>query len=166
MSRFHSKDELLVEILKERQKLEELLAAIPASRKKEEVTDGMSVKDFLAHRTEWGRMMLSWYRDANKGKTPAVPSKKYKWNQLKELNADIHKRFTKASLASVEKEFKTVHDTLLRTIKKMSEEELFQKKYYSFTGSSDLATYLNSATAAHYRSARRHIQKWWKEQRG
>ena len=164
MSRFTSKQEFINEITKERTKLEELLDEIPTKMKTVVITDNMSVKDFLAHRTEWGRMMLSWYKTAKKGDKPAVPSEKYKWNQLKELNADIYKKFKKTSLKKIEADFKTVHDELYKTIKSLSEKELFEKDQYNFTGSSNLSAYLNSATAAHYRSARRHIQKWWKSQ--
>jgi hypothetical protein len=46
----------------------------------------------------------------------------------------------------------------------ITEAELFTKKYYAFTGKSDLATYVNASTASHYRSARRHISKWWRQQ--
>ena len=46
----------------------------------------------------------------------------------------------------------------------ITEEELFAKKYYAFTGKFDLATYVNASTASHYRSARRDIGKWWRQQ--
>ncbi len=58
--------------------------------------------------------------------------------------------------------FKKVHDELYMLIESMSEKELLEKNVYNFTRSSDLATYVNSATASHYRSARHHINKWWK----
>lgn len=162
MSRFKSKQELIDDVVKERGLLETLLAQIPDEDKLVEVIDGMSVKDFLAHRTEWGRMAIRWYEEAKAGGTPAVPTEQYKWNQLKELNADIHERFKDTPLAEVEANFGSVHDDLYALIDGTTEEELFTKKYYGFTGSSNLATYLNSASASHYRSARRHIQKWWK----
>lgn len=162
MSKFTSKQQFLDEVVKERGKLEELLAQIPDDEKLIEVIDGMSVKDFLAHRTEWGRMMIRWLHEAREGKTPAVPTEKYKWNQLKELNAEIFQRFADTPLDRIEDEFESVHDRLYELAASTTEDELFTKKYYGFTGSSDLVTYLNSATASHYRSARRHIQKWWK----
>lgn len=162
MSRFQTKEEFLSEITKERGKLDDLLAEIPDQEKLVAVTDGMSVKDFIAHRTEWGRMMIRWYTEARGGDTPAVPTAEYKWNQLKELNAAIHERFADTPLDEVEEQFTAVHDDLYGMIEEMSEKELFTKQYYAFTGSSDLVTYLNSATASHYRSARRHIAKWWK----
>ena len=162
MSKFTTGDELLADITKERTQLQDLLATIPENDKLVEVTDGMSVKDFLAHRTEWGRMATRWYEEARAGLEPAVPSDEYKWNQLKELNADIRERFREVPLSDIETDFTRVHDHLYELIQNMSDEELFTKKYYGFTGSSDLATYMNSATASHYRSARRHIQKWWR----
>ena len=93
MSRFTTKQELIDDVVKERGLLEALLTQIPDDDKLVEVTDGMSVKDFLAHRTEWGRMAIRWYEEAKDGGAPAVPTEQYKWNQLKELNADIHGRF-------------------------------------------------------------------------
>lgn len=162
MSKFTSKQQFLDEVVKERSKLEELLAQIPEEDKLVEVTDGMSVKDLLAHRTEWGRMMIRWLHEAREGKTPAVPTEKYKWNQLKDLNAEIYERFEATPLDRIEDEFESVHDRLYELAASTNEDELFSKKYYTFTGSSDLVTYMNSATASHYRSARRHIQKWWK----
>ena len=162
MSRFADRRQLLNEIRSERRKLESLLERIPDEDKHVEVVDGMSVKDLLAHRTEWGRMLLGWYDAARIGMTPAVPSGRYKWNQLKELNAEIHERFVDVPLAEVEAAFRQVHGELERLVSGMSEAELFGRHFYGFTGSSDLASYVNSATAAHYRSARKHIQKWRK----
>lgn len=165
MSRIKSKQQLLDEIVIEEEKLHELLAQIPDKEKtKPKVVDGMSVKDILAHRTEWGKMFIKWYTEAKKGKTPAVPSREYKWNQLKELNAAIYKKYKNTSLKKVEKDFKTVQTKLHTLVKGMKEKELLEKGFYDFTGASTLALYAGSSTASHYRSARRHIQKWWKAQ--
>lgn len=137
---------------KERRKLEELLSSIPSEVKTEEVTEGLSVKGVLAHRSEWGRMMIDWYTTTTRGKTPAVPSAKYKWNQLKKLNADIQSRFKDTPLEEIEAEFRRVHNRLFELLESASEEELFTKKNYAFTGTSDLAAYFNSATRSIERS--------------
>ena len=55
MSRFNSKAELKADVVKERAMLNKLLDQIPATEKLELVTDQLSTKDLLAHRTEWGR---------------------------------------------------------------------------------------------------------------
>ena len=134
MSRFESKEALLSDAATARRKLEGLLAGIPDTAKDVEVIDGMSVKDFVAHRTEWGRMMLDWYALAKTGEEPAVPARGYTWGQLPELNAVIHARFANAALADVEHEFVAVHDELFAVIDACSDDELFTKRYYSFTG--------------------------------
>lgn len=163
MSRFKSKQQLIDEIISERARLNDLLSEIPDKVKEtEEVIDGMTVKDFLAHRMQWGKMMTRWYQEAKAGKTPKVPDEKFKWNQLKQLNREIYKTYKDQSLGSIEKTFKDVHDELFKIVNGMSEKELLTKQFYPFTGSSTLATYVSGATAAHYRSARKHIQKWWK----
>jgi hypothetical protein len=164
MARATSKAELLEEIACERRKLEGLLAAIPAERKLEEVTDGLSVKDLLAHRTEWGRMLLRWYAEARDGVISAVPSAQFKWNQLPDLNAQIQLRFANVPLEQVEKDFADVHDRLYAVVATMDEDELFDARHYPFTGSTTLAAYVTSASAAHYRSAKKTIQRWWKAQ--
>lgn len=162
MSRFKTKSELVDDIKKERRLFDELLASIPDEDKLVEVTDGMSVKDFVAHRTEWGRMMIDWYAEARAGREPQVPTKDYKWNQLKELNRAIKAKFENASVGEVERDFSKVHNRLQKLVEQMDEGELLERHRYKFTGTSDLATYVNSSTASHYRSARRHIQKWWR----
>lgn len=163
MSRIKSKKQLIEEIVVEQDRLDELLSQIPGKEKvKPEVVDGMSVKDILAHRTQWGKMFIGWYTRAKAGKTPAVPSKEYKWNQLKELNAEIYRVNKSRSLKSVEQDFKRTQKKLYKMIKEMKEKELLEKGYYKFTGASNLAIYAGAATSSHYRSARRHIQKWWR----
>lgn len=159
-----NKKELLLEIKRERAKFEALLAEIPPAQRGREVCDGMSVKDFLAHRAEWGAMMIRWYQEAASGEESFVPHKDYKWSQLPELNASIARRYRRMSLKRVEKMFDEVHDELFELVSSMSNRELYNKGVYAFTKSSNLATYVNSATAAHYRSAGKHIRKWWKAQ--
>ena len=162
MSRFKTKSELIDEIKKERRLFDELLASIPEEDKAAEVTEGMTVKDFVAHRTEWGRMMIDWYLEARAGREPQVPTKDYKWNQLKELNQAIKAKFEDTPVDDVERDFSKVHNRLQKLVDQMDEDELLERHRYKFTGTSDLATYVNSATASNYRSARRHIQKWWR----
>jgi hypothetical protein len=165
VSRFDSNEALVADAATARLKLEGLLADLPGTAKVVEVTDGMNVKDFIAHRTEWGRMMLDWYGEAKAGSEPAVPAPGYTWGQLPELNAEIHDRFADAALADVERDFASVHNELFGVMEACSDDELFTKRYYSFTGTSDLATYFTSATGGHYRSAYKHINRWWRANR-
>lgn len=68
MSRFSSKAELLTDARTALDRLEALLDRIPPEAKVTgDVVDGLTVKDILAHRTEWGRMALGWYDTARTG---------------------------------------------------------------------------------------------------
>ncbi len=156
---------MLADAATARFKLEGLLADLPDEAKIVVVTDGMSAKDFVAHRTEWGRMMLGWCAEAKAGGEPVVPAPGFTWSQLPELNAEIHDRFAGADLAEIERDFANVHDDLRDVMAACTEDELFTKQYYAFTGTSDLATYFTSAAGGHYRSAYKHINRWWRADR-
>ena len=162
MSRFSTKEELVADAIAARAKLEALLNTIPDSAKLDPIVDGMSVKDFLTHRTEWGRMMIGWYSEAAAGGTPAVPAEKFGWGQLNELNAEIHARFADTPLEKATTQFATTSEELIRLIETCTEDELFEQRFYSFTGTTTLAAYFTSATGGNYRSAYRHINRWWR----
>ena len=165
MSRFSTKEDLLADAAAARVKLEGLLDEIPDTAKLEPIVDGMSVKDFITHRTEWGRMMINRYNEAAAGGTPAVPAEGYTWGQLNELNAEIHTRFAGTRLDEAESRFTRTNDELFALINGCSEDELFEKRFYSFTGTTDLAAHFTSATGGNYRSAYKHINRWWRANR-
>lgn len=162
MSRFSTKEDLLADAAAARVKLEALLDEIPDTAKLEPIVDGMSVKDFITHRTEWGRMMINWYTEAAAGGTPAVPAEGYTWGQLNELNTEIHTRFADTRLDEAESRFTRTNDELFVLINGCTEDELFEERFYSFTGTTDLAAYFTSATGGNYRSAYKHINRWWR----
>ena len=165
MSRFATKEAMISDAAAARVKLDRLLVAMPDAAKLVEVVDGWTAKDLIAHRNEWGRMMLRWYTEARLGQTPAVPAEGHTWSTLNDLNAEIHARFSDETLIDVESEFRRVHDELFVVMEACTEDELFTKRSYSFTGTSDLATYFTSATGGHYRSAYKHINRWWRANR-
>ena len=165
VSRFSSREELLEDADSARRKLEVLIARIPDEALVIEVIDGMSTKDFLTHRTEWGRMMIRWYTETANGGSPAVPSERHTWRELPALNAEIHERFADIDPTDARTQFVEVHDELRALMASCTDEELFTKHHYGFTGTSDLATYFVSATGGHYRSAYKHINRWWRANR-
>ena len=107
-------------------------------------------------------MMIGWYNEAATGGTPAVPTEKYGWGRLNELNAEIHARFADTPLEEATTQFATTSDGLFRLIETCTEDELFERRFYSFTGTTTLAAYFTSATGGNYRSAYRHINRWWR----
>ena len=73
--RFTSKRELVDVIEHEHRNLLELLNSIPTSRYGETGVwgDQWTIKDLLAHLTEWEQMFLTWYRVGCEGGAPVLP---------------------------------------------------------------------------------------------
>ncbi|MCO4780778.1 MAG: ClbS/DfsB family four-helix bundle protein [Candidatus Cloacimonetes bacterium] len=109
-----------------------------------------TIRDVLAHLHEWHCMMLLWYKVGMGGEKPFMPAKGYTWKTTPELNQNIWAQYQDASYDEVFKLINESHHSVKQLILKHSEEELFTKKYYSWTNSTSLASYLISSTSSHY----------------
>lgn len=118
-----------------------------------------NVRDVLGHLHHWHLMLLDWYRVGMSGKKPDMPAKGYTWKMTPELNKAIQKRYSNTGLASVSRLLKDSHEKVQNIINSHTNEELFEKKRYAWTGSTSLGQYLVSATSSHYDWAIRLIKK-------
>jgi len=160
MSKPISKNEIIETAQTERAALEKLLATLTSEQMTQtKIAGDWSAKDVLGHLIEWEQMVMKWYETGAKGKTPAVPSEEYNWGQLPQLNHAIYLKRRDRSLADVQKEFKSSHQKIIKTIEKIPEKELFTHGQYSWTKNNLLAAYFVSATSSHYRWARAEIRK-------
>lgn len=115
-----------------------------------EGTLNRNIKDVLAHLHAWHLMLLDWYTVGMSGQKPDMPAKGYTWKTLPDLNREIQKRYAQVSLNDAKGLFRQSFKTVLKIIEIHSEEELFTKKKYDWTGSTSLGAYLISATSSHY----------------
>ena len=70
-----TKPQIIETAQKERAALEELLATLtPEQMTQPNVIGEWAVKDVLSHLIEWEGMVMKWYAEGLKGKTPTVPS--------------------------------------------------------------------------------------------
>lgn len=155
-----TKQQLLEAAQKERIALEELIGALTLAQMSEPGKVGdWAFKDMLTHLIEWEEMVVRWYETGLKGKIPAVPSEKYNWAQLPQLNHEIYLKHCDEPLPGVLKRFKSSYRKIMKTIENISEKELFTRGHYTWTRNNVLAAYLVSATSSHYRWARTEIRK-------
>ncbi|MDN5216324.1 ClbS/DfsB family four-helix bundle protein [Fulvivirgaceae bacterium BMA12] len=131
----------------------ELIAEFP------EGTLNRNIRDVLAHLHEWHLMMLNWYHVGMDGKKPDIPAKGYTWKTLPALNKEIWDKYHTVDLGEVRKMLNTSFATLQQVIGKHSDEELFEKKRYKWTGTTSLGAYFISATSSHYDWAYKLIKK-------
>ncbi|MFK7736269.1 MAG: ClbS/DfsB family four-helix bundle protein [Pirellulaceae bacterium] len=109
-----------------------------------------NVRDVLAHLHEWQVMMAAWYEIGMEGSKPDMPAKGYTWKTTADLNAEIWAKYQKTSLKQIGKKLDVSHDLLRKIISSHTNEELFTKCRYAWTGTTSLGSYLTSATSSHY----------------
>lgn len=137
-------------------KLEEQDIDFPAG------TMNRNIRDVLTHLHEWHIMMINWYRIGMSGKKPIMPAEGYTWQKIPDLNKKIWEKYQTTDLEDAKLMVKASFDELQKIIESHSNEELFEKKRYNWTGTTSLASYLISATSSHYDWAFKLIKKSFK----
>lgn len=153
MPRPKTKKELLDLSRKNYSKLLEYVDSLP---KKEQLTTfpkgylNRNIADVLAHLHHWHLMFLEWYKVGMIGDEPDMPAKGYTWKTLPDLNREIWKKYRDMGVEEAKELLETSFTSIREIIKELSEQELFTKKNYKWTGSTSLAAYLISTTSSHY----------------
>ena len=123
-----------------------------------------NIRDVLAHLHYWHLMMVDWYTIGMSGQKPDMPAKGYTRKTLPALNELIQQRYSKVTLENVRALLKQSFKVVSKIIEGHTDEELFTKKKYPWTGSTSLGAYLISATSSHYDWAYKLIKKAKKEE--
>jgi len=118
-----------------------------------------TIRDVVCHLHEWHKLMLGWYEVGMRGEKPDIPAAGFTWRTTPELNRELWAGHQGTSLEDarclLEQSHSEVHELILRH----SDDELFTKKRYAWTGSTSLGAYLVSSTSSHYDWGRKKIKK-------
>ncbi|MFC1983125.1 ClbS/DfsB family four-helix bundle protein [Chloroflexota bacterium] len=154
MARPSNKEGLLNESQKSFDRLLELVESIPNGEKVIPGVNGeWSVKDVLAHLCAWHGLIETWYIEGMAGNKPEMPAPGYTWKTTPQLNEKIFQDHKNESLDLVFQNLRNSHLKVQGMIEKHSDEELFTKKRYPWTGSTSMGSYFVSATSSHYQWA-------------
>ena len=119
--------------------------------KNDELNDrDKTVSDVICHLHEWHLMMETWYKTGMSGKKPAIPAEGYTFQTLPKLNHKIWEKYKGTELKKSITMFKKSHKDVMALIEKHTDDELFTKKKYQWTGTTSLGAYFISATSSHY----------------
>lgn len=121
-----------------------------------------SIKDILAHLHAWHKMFLRWYTEGMSARNPNIPDKGYTWKDTPALNERIYEEYKAIPFEKILESLEHSHQLVMEKISAHSDEELFTKKYYHWTGSSSLGVYSRGAASSHYDWANKHIKKFLK----
>ena len=117
------------------------------------------VRDVLGHLHAWHLMMLRWYAEGMAGGRPAIPGEGYTWRTLPTLNAEIWSGCQDRDLAGTRADLDASHRRVLELVTAHTDEDLFTKRRYPWTGSTSLGAYLVSATSSHYDWAAKKLRR-------
>ncbi len=153
MARPKTKPELLDLSSKNFEKLNEFVEKLSTTEQEKEFPKGTmnrNIRDVLTHLHHWHMMVSEWYRIGMTGEKPDIPAKGYTWKTTPELNRTILEQYQNTSLADAKKLLKNSYKQVRKLIMNHTDEELFEKKRYKWTGTTSLGAYLISATSSHY----------------
>lgn len=126
-------------------------------------TRDKNLRDVLIHLYEWHRLLLNWVetnqkdRKANGQGTPFLPER-YNWKTYGDMNVEFWKKHQSTAQDEAEGLVKESHAQVLELIGRFTNEELFAKKHFAWTGTTTLGSYCVSATASHYDWALRKLR--------
>jgi hypothetical protein len=154
MAKPTTKRQLLADIERERRALEQLLTTLAPERLTQpDIVGHWSVKDVLAHVSAWHQLCIGWYTTGVSNAQPDLPAKGFTWRQLAQLNQHIYEQYREQDLSSILEQFRLSCREIYQFIEGLSEEELFTRNRYAWTGKHALVSYITPNTSEHYRWA-------------
>ena len=162
MARPKSKSELLDLSSKNYKELNNFIGDLNENDQNKEFPEGTmnrNIRDILAHLHHWHLMFLNWYKVGMSGQKPEMPAKGYSWKNTPDLNKWILEHYQNTNLVDIKKLIDVSFKDVQNIINRHSNEELFEKKRYKWTGTTSLGVYLVSATSSHYDWALKLIKK-------
>lgn len=118
-----------------------------------------NLKDVLVHLYEWHKLLLNWVDTNMNGTSTNFLPEPYNWRTYPEMNIEIQKKHKDTTLSDAKEMVIKTHNELLTLLERFNDEELFTKKYFSWTASATLGSYFVSTMPSHYDWAMKKIKK-------
>ncbi len=121
-----------------------------------------NVRDVICHLVEWHKLLLKFVAENTKSKRsgksengkPAIVYRflpePYNWKNYGDMNRAIWQNCQNVSLEKALADFAELHKKVLKLAESFSDEELFEKKHFAWTGTTNLGAYFISTTSSHY----------------
>ncbi len=109
-----------------------------------------NLRDVLIHLHEWHQLLLIWVHSNQKGlERPFLPEP-YNWKTYGEMNDAFWKKHQKTTLEESTRLLAQSHREVLELMEGFSNDQLFTKGIYKWTGGTSLGSYFVSSTSSHY----------------
>lgn len=165
MARPQTKQDLLQAAQTNFEKMTDLIDSIPLENQEQIFPfddRDRTIRDVLVHLYEWHRLLLNWVDANQNGRARPFFPAPYNWRNYGEMNLQFWKQHQHTPLVQAKQLVKSSHHEVLDLIDDYSTEELFTKKYFSWTGTTSLGSYMVSSTSSHYDWAIKKIKRFKK----
>lgn len=116
------------------------------------------LRDVLVHLYEWHRLLLDWINANRSGERRSFLPAPYNWKTYPAMNVEFWKKHQLTPLADAKAWLKESHREVMTLIEDFTNDELFAKGTFDWTGTSTLGAYCVSATSSHYDWAMKKIK--------
>ena len=117
-----------------------------------------NLRDVLIHLYEWHQLLLNWVSANQEGGARPFLPEPYNWKTYSQMNVGFWEKHQATSYDDSKSMVKKSHADVIAIIENFSDDELFTKGRFSWTGGSTLGSYCVSATASHYDWAMKKIK--------
>ncbi|MDR3037729.1 MAG: ClbS/DfsB family four-helix bundle protein [Candidatus Adiutrix sp.] len=118
-----------------------------------------NLRDVLVHLYEWHKLLLNWVKANQAGISKPFIPEPYNWKTYPQMNVGFWEKHQNTRYSQAQIMLKESHAEVTALIETFSNEELFSKNHFSWTGTSTLGSYCVSATASHYDWAMKKIKQ-------
>ena len=118
-----------------------------------------NVRDVLIHLYEWHQLLSKWTAANLDGKDKPFLPEPYNWKTYGDMNVEFFKKHQSTPYDESASMLCDSHENVMALIDSFNDEELFEKKHFSWTGTSNLGSYCISVTASHYDWAMKKIKQ-------
>ena len=109
-----------------------------------------NIRDVLVHLYEWHQLLLNWVQSNQSGNKTNFLPEPYNWKTYPQMNIKFWEKHQKTPLEKAVSLLEKSHLETMKLIDAFSNGELFTRKYFSWTGTTNLGSYCVSATTSHY----------------
>jgi hypothetical protein len=121
-----------------------------------------NLRDVLTHLYEWHQLLLNWVKANKNGEQKPFLPEPYNWKTYPNMNVELWKKHQNTQYDKARKMLKDSHNEVIKLIETFSNDELFGRKHFTWTGTTTLGAYCISATSSHYDWAMKKIKKYVK----
>lgn len=118
-----------------------------------------NIRDILVHLYEWHQLLLRWVKANRAGQEQSFLPAPYNWRTYPQMNVGFWEKHQETADEDAVKMLLQSHRDVMACMEAFSDQELFTKKHFPWTGNTSLGSYCVSATSSHYDWAIKKMKK-------